>query len=237
MEKRKLYFLGDLHAGFKFLTHTIQVDKITNTTIVQVGDFGIGFLDNEASLLKKLNQVLVASSSNLFAIRGNHDRPSAFHNSKIESKIELIKDYTVKNIEGVNILFIGGAISIDRVQRKVGISYWRDEAFVFDKEKLNEAVAMCSRLDIVVTHSAPNAAPPKDKGNIVFAYERVDRELSSDIKDERSAHDELLNYLIRIGLKPTHWYYGHFHQSQKIMHREIEFNLLAIDELRPHNIE
>jgi hypothetical protein len=33
------------------------------------------------------------------------------------TNIKLIKDYTVLNLEGNNILFIGGAISVDRKSR------------------------------------------------------------------------------------------------------------------------
>ncbi len=38
-----IYFIGDIHGEFKELARRLEVRKIRDSQLVQVGDFGFGF--------------------------------------------------------------------------------------------------------------------------------------------------------------------------------------------------
>ena len=111
--------LGDIHGNFNYLKNQIIQKRISDCTIIQVGDFGIGFThrDNDIATLESLNDFLIGHSITMLSIRGNHDDPSFFDGSVNYSNLKLIKDYTSLEIEGNGYLFIGGAISVDRTER------------------------------------------------------------------------------------------------------------------------
>jgi hypothetical protein len=114
------------------------------------------------------------------------------------SHFELIPDYTYKTINDQKFLFVGGAISVDRMYRKEGISYWKDEVFVLDESKIEEC-------DVLINHSAPNWIGPVDKQNIASFCEK-DPTLWDECVAERLAHNRLFELA-----KPKYSYHGHFH--------------------------
>ncbi len=234
MAEGRLYFLGDIHADFVWLSFTIVQNKIKDATIIQVGDFGLGFLKKEEEQLTNLNNICAVNNVMLYAIRGNHDNPSAFDSVNRFSNLKFLKDYTVLNIYNMNILLAGGSISIDRLHRKENISYWEDEEFYYDESKLSKALKSIKRIDIVVTHSAPTGVFPADLNSLVFEWMATDKTLHMDIIRDRREHSKLMNHLIWQGLKPSFWYYGHFHRSRLQIHRDIVFKLLNINELYQH---
>ena len=84
-----------------------------DTTIIQVGDFGVGFrsrarMDEE---MVEINTRLAKNNNNLLVIRGNHDDPAYFDGNYNFSNIEFLPDYTVRTIEGRN--YLGSEINED----------------------------------------------------------------------------------------------------------------------------
>ena len=234
MAKGRLYFLGDIHADFVWLSFAIVQNKIKDSTIIQVGDFGLGFLKKEEEQLTNLNNACVLNNIMVYAIRGNHDDPSAFDSGNRFSNLKFLKDYTLLKIYGLNILLAGGSISIDRLHRKENISYWENEVFVYDESRLLESLKSINKVDIVVTHSAPTRVFPVDLDSLVFEWMARDKTLHADILRDRSEHRKFMNHLIWRGLKPSFWYYGHFHRSRLQIHRGIVFKLLNINEFYEH---
>jgi Icc-related predicted phosphoesterase len=234
MPNGKLYFLGDIHADFVWLSFTIVQNKIKHSTIIQVGDFGLGFLKNEEEQLTQLNNVCVRNNVRVFAIRGNHDNPSAFDSGDRFSNLKFLKDYTVLKLYDFNILFVGGSISIDRLHRAENSSYWKDEIFRFDESILSKVLKTTTNVDIVVTHSAPLGVYPLDLDPIVFDWLKIDEDLKMDILWDRKDHARLMLYLIESGFKPSFWYYGHFHKSHRQIYNDITFRLLNINEFYDH---
>ena len=114
-----ILLIGDIHGNFNYLKHQITQKNITDCTIIQVGDFGIGFTnrDNDIETLKNLNDFLMGQNITMLAIRGNHDNPDFFKGDIEFTNLKLLPDYTTLNLEGNNFLFIGGAISVDRTAR------------------------------------------------------------------------------------------------------------------------
>jgi Icc-related predicted phosphoesterase len=226
-----LYFLGDIHGDWDLLGKYLNQYGISNSTIIQVGDFGMGFREpkREREILLNLNKKLLQRNVNLLAIRGNHDYPFVFK-GRYSAGIELVPDYSLKTIGGLDILLMGGAISVDRTVRKVGESYWTQEGFRFSDRSLELLLAKTKKIDIVVTHSCPKEIYPYKMNEVVMRYLAVDEKLGTDLENDREDHSKLLKFLIDNNRKPTWWFYGHYHESRKTRFADINFRLLDINE-------
>jgi Icc-related predicted phosphoesterase len=188
-----MIFLGDTHGNWNILFYRIIQRDIRDVTIYHVGDIGIGFTKpvNEMNNLTKYNEDFKERNIIFYGIRGNHDDPKYFDGSIDMSNLKLLPDYTVVEIEGKNVLGVGGAVSIDRVPRmrddainiKYGSSkrcWWEGERFKLDIDK---AQAMRD-IDIVVTHTAPEFCTPMNFEGfppIVERFASDDLELKSDL--------------------------------------------------------
>ena len=191
--------------------------------------------------LKNLNDFLNEREIQLYVIRGNHDNPKFFdgHLMNHFDNIHLLPDYTVINVDGVNILGVGGAVSVDRrprmreqleyarVGREVEL-HWHDEVFVLDEEKLKTF----ENIDIVVTHTAPDFCKPDNKfgfGYLVEQFAQDDPKLYDDLREERTLLTKMCD-IIKEKNKPDYWFYGHFHNNWKANIDGINYRLLGINE-------
>jgi len=111
---------------------------------------GVGFKNFHDEYLANPPYDHMVSGNHRF-IRGNHDNPAVCHNHT-----QCIKDGT---IEG-DVMFIGGAWSIDWTLRTEGYSWWSDEQC--SQEQLNQFVILLSRKDlsIMITHDFPEGIVP-----------------------------------------------------------------------------
>lgn len=237
-----ILLLGDIHGNFNFLKHKINSKNITDCTIIQVGDFGIGFTykENDELTLNNLNDFLKDFNVTMYAIRGNHDNPDFFNGSYVLSNLKLLPDYTTLNIEGTNFLFIGGAISVDRTERikqnnsniRYGSRkrcYWDNEGIVY-KPEITKTV---KGIDILVTHTAPDWCEPNNKlgfGSFVEDWAKNDINLIRDLSLERNEMTNIFLDLYENNKIKKH-FYGHFHFSKFDTHNGVDHHLLDINEL------
>jgi len=167
-----ILLLGDIHGNFNFLKNQIHTKNITDCTIIQVGDFGIGFTykENDKQTLENLNDFLKDVNVTMLVVRGNHDNPNFFNGDYDFSNLKLLPDYTTLNLEGINFLFVGGAVSVDRTTRikenasniKYGSRkrcYWDSESVVYKPE----ITKTLKDIDVVITHTAPDWCHPNNK--------------------------------------------------------------------------
>jgi predicted phosphodiesterase len=240
-----MYFIGDTH-GVRPVFVIIDKHNLQGQNLIHVGDFGLGFQEISRDLhdLSVLDEALLETDNKLFVVRGNHDNPifwkkSAGLNLPKYHNIKLVDDYTVLKIEGKNILCVGGGISIDRQLRKDDSPYptwWADEEFVYNNTEIARVEKFYSKIDIVVTHSAPGFChPTSDDVPIVNEWARIEqhhgRNLKTELKIERTNITSLHDRLVDSGLKPEKWIYGHFHSTKKQVIAGTEFKLLNINEL------
>ena len=225
-EKDSLVLIGDIHGEFRRMNYDIHKRYgHVDSHIIQVGDAGLGF--NKPNYYKTelgiLNTSLEESNNMLYMISGNHDDPFYFQESNHPfgyKNIKLLANYSTLNILGKKILLVGGAISIDRTDRVVGISYWQDEKFCFLPDFPYE-----KDYDIVVTHSRPSEC-----GSFI-SQERLQYWFDKDstLKNELRVEGEELNKLYR-ATKPREWYYGHMHASDFRQYENTTFRCLNINE-------
>lgn len=214
--------LGDTHS-LPVISDILRHYKIMNSIIIGVGDHGEGFGCDDC-VLEELEEYLQETNNKFIAIRGNHSDPSYFkkehkYNQKFQN-IEFIEDYSIKTINDHVFLFVGGAISIDRTERKEGRDYWSDEPFV-----LSDTYLDLPQVDVLVTHSAPISAPPYGLTKIKYWLDR-DVHLEDELITERKNIDILCQHVCpKINL------YGHFHQVLSIRIDDIYYRGLNINEL------
>jgi DNA repair exonuclease SbcCD nuclease subunit len=222
MTDKQILIIGDIHGNFKASISDIVRKNIRDCYLICVGDLGIGFnysREGEIEGCRKMNDFMQDRNIHFMSIRGNHDDPSYFKKGSSASfpNFELLDDYTVRELNGEKFLFVGGAVSIDRLYRREGLSYWRDETFVLDESKIQEC-------DVLITHSAPRWVGPFDKQGISSWCEK-DPTLWDECLTERKDHDTLLKLS-----KPKRSYHGHFHLYSQIEHNGTVATIL--DELQ-----
>jgi hypothetical protein len=187
--RRKVRFIGDAHGKFDRYKKIIQDAERS----VQIGDMGIGFLrrDCNGDLKRTANppHALMVKHSARF-LRGNHDAPEA-----CKRHSQWIADGTVEN----DMMFIGGATSIDRVYRVENESWWRDEEC--SMSQLNHFVEVYAtvRPRIMVTHEVPESIAD----GILAATNRSKIELGSRTR-------QALEGMLSIHA-PEIWIAGHWH--------------------------
>ena len=238
-------FLGDIHGNFNLISQYIDRFNIKDTYIIQVGDFGVGFksLLKEKRELELYHTKLVKNNVIVYAIRGNHDYKPYFDNDPFGfTNIKLVKDYTVLNLEGKNILCIGGAVSVDRMMRKTknqregnfdiltgNENWWRDELFNWEDDKL----VNLRNINVVVTHTAPDYCVPDNSngfGEFVNGFFKNDTDLKLDLIDERRLMT-LAFQTIKMHNDIEFHYYGHFHRNDLITIDGTKHRLLGVGEL------
>jgi len=236
-----ILFLGDIHGNFNYIAGEIKRKKITDCTIIQVGDFGIGFStpENDLKILEAFNQILADQNVIMYAIRGNHDNPKFFNGDYQLSHLKLIPDYTVLEIEDHKILCVGGAVSVDRAPRlnemqkaaRYGSKkeqYWFDENFIFKEDKIKDLTG----IDILVTHTAPEWCVPDNRfgfGPFVEDFASSDHRLLEDLKFERDEVTKMFK-LLASNNYIKHHFYGHFHRHDVTINGYTTHMVLDINE-------
>ena len=230
LEDKNIY-LGDIHGNLTVIDNYLILNEINNCNIIQVGDFGLGFASKEFEWeqLDVINERLKKDNNFLYAIRGNHDNKKCFYDYYDFSNIYFIKDYEVINLKGDNHLFIGGAISIDRKYRTEGKTYWNDEVFILDEERLGNIFD----IDIVVTHTAPDFCDPRNYNNnfpyVVLQFTDRDKDLLKDLNEERANMTKAYEKIIENN-NIKWWIYGHFHKNNIEEIDGVNFRVIGIND-------
>lgn len=174
-------FIGDIHGEENRYLHLLKgVDKS-----IQVGDFGYGFnkwWDKEMLDWAKDNP------QHRF-IRGNHDDPAVCN-----SIPNYVGDW---KIEG-DIMYVGGAWSIDYGLRREGKSWWQDEELSSEEWDVVEKAYLDNKPKVMITHDCPFQIP-----KYMGLLDKEDLEVPS-----RTA--------VRLGRmfirhQPEFWFFGHWH--------------------------
>jgi len=188
-------FIGDVHGKFGRYK-TILQDSPYPT--IQVGDIGIGFRKwPHGEWTANPPYDLMVEKDARF-IRGNHDNPEV-----CEKHTQWIAD---GNIES-GVMFIGGALSIDRAYRTKDYSWWSDEEL--SQEKLDDMVELFTEAKpkMIVTHECPeeiaimivSAMPHIGRNGPIKLDPRFDSRTRHALQDMFAAH------------QPKLWIFGHWH--------------------------
>lgn len=213
-----IYLVGDIHGDWD--VHRWHAENIENCYLIALGDIGIGFIEKKKQMrqIKLMEAWHKKRNIQFIGFHGNHDDPRYFQGDVNLPFFKLVPDYTFMNLNGIDILMVGGAISIDRVARKLGKSYWKDEVFVLHEDKVKSC-------DVLLTHSAPVWNGPMDKRDIED-WCLKDETLWDECIKEREDHTRLIDLC-----KPKRHYCGHFHASSAATFEGCRSRILDINEI------
>lgn len=198
--------------------------NFSNSLIIFTGNCGIGCDDMDYNeYFTKLNKILEYNNTFVMFIRGNDDNPSYFDGKSLNlSNIKAIPDYSIIEVDGKNMLCIGGGLSINRLWKKdhekklnslngniKKTLYWENEVPVFDADAIKEIAKNITELYCVVSHSAPSFVVP-DKELFDDTWSDIDKALINDARATRITYDRIFFSLQENGIKPNYWAYGHF---------------------------
>lgn len=184
--------IGDIHG--KFEEYIFEVLSGFDGPSIQLGDFGIGLddtvWDNTVSNWQREN------TQHRF-IRGNHDNP---HVSK--EMPGYIPDGLIEN----DVMFIGGAWSIDWPDRWPGVDWWPDEELSYEELYRLLDVYSIAKPRVMITHDAPTD----------IAYKMfVENGLAlggKNAKKIRTRTGEAFQSMFETH-QPDCWFFGHWHYT------------------------
>jgi predicted phosphodiesterase len=187
---KKWTFLGDTHGRFEDMKLQMLANPDADL-FIQVGDMAAFWNGQTAG--KNLNGL----TRPVHFIAGNHDNYDFLLNkdrvdaANWPTNLHYIpRPYRWE--EPVAINFMGGADSIDKTERVIGISYWKEE---IPSYREFQEFADLPAAEIVVTHTAPLAVV---KGECPF---KINDPVSKNL-------DTIFE---QMGYQPKLWLFGHFH--------------------------
>lgn len=248
-EFKSLIIIGDLHGHWEVIAQNIINYDIKETCFYQVGDFGVGLVENQEPKLMELNDLLKQTKNVLYVNRGNHDDPKFFVEENLErySHLKFLPDFTLLDIQMLDIngnlnqkrIFnIGGAVSTDRSKRTIGKDLFEKEEVQFNLIP-EEFYQERKYIDVVISHTAPWFVKPflTPLTMIGESILQSDPTLVECIENERM---ELGNIMTHEMLKnpfidKVRCFYGHFHFSSTMESNGIDYSLLNINEFKEVN--
>lgn len=200
---KELVLVGDIHGKVREFLALIKPYLNKGNTIIQLGDFGFGFI--------KIEDL----PEGVKLIRGNHDGPKEAREHKA-----YLGDYgTICNKK---VFFLSGAFSIDWEWRIPGASWWPDEEL--SQQELQAAIDFYAdrKPEIVLTHEAPASVIPLVLRNFML------RPYKKPCMDSRTS--QALQAMLDIH-QPKQWFFGHHHISCQYQVQNTAFRCLSELEL------
>ena len=215
-----LALIGDVHGD---PTAIVIADRRLprGVPLLQVGDFGWWPTTQDRWI-----RIASELQRELFWIRGNHEHyPSMpwLHATEVVTlcpQLHFVPDGVVLSVDGLRIGCVGGASSIDQLERRPGETWFAEE--VLDTASERRALAM-GAVDLLVTHCPPAWAIAATADPRMPALFR----LPADWQDPSAAAVERIH--AALGTPPL--VCGHMHYRWS--HAERRVRILDVDEVLP----
>lgn len=187
---KKILITGDIHADFSKLN--IIINKKKPDIVYCCGDFG--YWPNHPRIFNSAS--IKPQGSKIYWCDGNHEDHwslAARDSDEIFHNVFYMPRGSVMSLpDGRNVMFMGGADSIDKVVRTEGVDWFREEV-ISQKDLFNLPDI---EIDILITHTCPS-------------------ELVEELRQFRTEKDlEPSNLAISTLLeiyKPKYLFFGHWH--------------------------
>ncbi len=116
MKTQPTYILGDHHSNYDDLIRALLRRGLRNCRLVHVGDGEVGYPDSwDHETPEQLDNAFASLDIQYLSIRGNHSNPAVFDGSVNLPNFQLLPDYTRLELDGQTWLFVGGAVSVNRL--------------------------------------------------------------------------------------------------------------------------
>lgn len=192
-----LRLIGDIHGKFKNYLSMIHESPYPT---IQVGDYGLGFYPH---VDKGLYEVMKNNVQHRF-IRGNHDN------------IDVCKTYPnfIRDgfVEG-NAMFVGGALSVDKINRTRGFDWWETEECSYGEFMQILDIYEVAKPEVMITHDCPNSVVETLFGK----------------KGAKTITREVFSTMLEIH-RPKLWIFGHWHEHVDMTIDGTRFICVNIDQ-------
>lgn len=207
-----IYLTGDLHGDIRDKRIEFFKTLDENSTLIILGDAGIYFYPYKIEEWNNLNLKCLT-----IAIRGNHDSTFILHNMKektlfgaecyqLNDKTFIPKEGEILNINDKKFFVFGGALSIDKAWRTLGLDYWADEQP--SQADFNNAIENLSRVNYNIDYFLAHDVY-RDIAKKMFYMNEVINSSTSDMLAELEARIKIN------GGKPYEYFFGHWHRYGK----------------------
>lgn len=187
-------------------------------------------LSSDTELINRIDNSLDDSENMIFVVRGTMDNPEFFKELKTFKHIVFVPDYTVVSVQTslsstpINVLCIGGGISVDRSWRikhrgsklfKSKTLYYDNEQPTFDEDIFNEIIKD-KNLDInIVVSVMPISFVGNDPFTCNLNWFEHDEKLKDDILSSRGIFDKIFTLLKANDKNLTMWFYSDGSKNDK----------------------
>lgn len=211
----KILIVGDLHGDWGRL-NTLITNKNPDI-ILQCGDFGWWpkMEITRPVLYKKQNIWLLKGikpkNTKIYWCDGNHEEHNLLvQDSLIHEMYENVyhasRGSVLKLPDNRNVLFIGGADSIDKKLRTINHDWYYEENISYDQFEMTMAIE--DRIDIVISHTCPGKFDIEGTGGKINDSNRI-----------------ALDYILE-KYKPSLWFFGHWHKNKKGKYKDTYWECL-----------
>lgn len=181
--------------------------------VLHVGDFGIWNHGDGLAYLDLLDRALARSCGEILFVDGNHEDLPHLHylagGSDPTSPVR-VRDRITWLPRGYrwawhsrSWLAVGGAVSVDRVRRKVGVAWFPEEEI---SEAQTRRVMDAGRADVMVCHDAPDGVPLRLPAPPSW--------WNRDDLARAAQHRERLRAIVEV-VQPAYLMHGHYHQHHR----------------------
>jgi Icc-related predicted phosphoesterase len=208
----KILFAGDWHGDAWAVAQMLEYAREQEVdVIIQLGDFGLWPGESGASYLKKVKTLALRFKIPILWIDGNHEDFPQLTRKALDplSGLRKYSEYLYhlpRNYrwewDGVIFHALGGATSLDRLNRVEGIDWWSGEAITAEEAKVAQSLGGC---DVLLLHDCP-------EGVKIPGIDRLSslRYWPESTLREAWAHREQLASICS-KLEPKMIFHGHFH--------------------------
>lgn len=204
--------VGDVHGRPRSMIRMIdQAHSQGISTILQVGDYGKAF---SRTFIDQVGKHAQKRGVTVRFADGNHEDhlflrglPERADGAKLLTGNVLYQPRgSVAVIEGTRVMFMGGAVSVNKTYLKQSGKLWQYEEAITEMDV--SAARRAGRADILICHDAPSS--------VELPAEVFHLEASNKIREEAQANRELLQEVVE-SAQPRVIYHGHYHRRMDNM--------------------
>lgn len=162
IDDTRVAFIGDTHGNTRWLVSQLyKIAGLGITSAFVCGDFGIWHGKHGQEFLDTVNAALEKHGITLYVTLGNHENYDIIDNwPRADDGTQWFRDNICVfprpfrfTLNGLSVLSLGGAPSVDFPYRTKNIDWWSQEAITYDEacEAIDGGHA-----DIMITHDAPD---------------------------------------------------------------------------------
>lgn len=205
-----VYVTGDKHQKFDpILFFADQMELTEKDYVIVLGDMGLFWRNDKRDADEFIEFFERNYNFNLYFIDGNHENFKLLSNLQedenrmgyVSEHIRYLKRGRRYNIDGKNILAIGGADSVDKLRRTLGLSWWAEEQITDDDVERVEV----DNYDYVLSHCCPISIFNENKVYLCSLANIIDEE-DPELHVSENKLEQIKNF---IDFKK--WYFGHYH--------------------------